>query len=57
MVHDRYRAFDIETGEVLWETRLVAAAHGYPTTYEAGGRLFVAVPAALGARSATSPRR
>ena len=27
-----YRAFDIETGEVLWETRLAASAHGYPIT-------------------------
>ena len=43
-----YRAFDIETGEVLWETRLAASAHGYPVTYEAGGRQFIAVPAALG---------
>ena len=43
-----YRAFDIETGEVLWETRLTASAHGYPITYEAGGRQFIAVPAALG---------
>ena len=43
-----YRAFDIETGEVLWETRLASSAHGYPVTYEAGGRQFIAVPAALG---------
>ncbi len=43
-----YRAFDVETGEVLWETRLGAKAHGYPITYEAGGRQFIAVPAALG---------
>ena len=43
-----YRAFDIRTGEVLWETRLGAAAHGYPITYEAGGRQFIAVPASLG---------
>ena len=43
-----YRAFDIETGETLWETRLSAAAHGYPITYEAGGRQFLAVPASLG---------
>ena len=43
-----YRAFDIGTGEVLWETRLSAAAHGYPITYEAGGRQFLAVPASLG---------
>ena len=43
-----YRAFDILTGDVLWETRLGAKAHGYPVTYEAGGRQFLAVPAALG---------
>ena len=43
-----YRAFDVETGEVLWETRLGAKAHGYPIAYEAGGRQFIAVPAALG---------
>ena len=43
-----YRAFDIATGEVLWQTRLSAAAHGYPITYEAGGRQFLAVPASLG---------
>ena len=43
-----YRAFDVETGKVLWETRLAASAHGYPITYEAGGRQFIAVPAALG---------
>jgi len=40
--------FDVETGELLWETRLASSAHGYPVTYEAGGRQFIAVPAALG---------
>ena len=29
-------------------TLLSAAAHGYPITYEAGGRQFLAVPASLG---------
>ncbi len=43
-----YRAFDIRTGDVLWETRLGAAAHGYPITYEAAGRQFIAVPSSLG---------
>ena len=43
-----YRAFDILTGDVLWETRLGVAAAGYPITYEAGGRQFIAVPGALG---------
>ena len=46
---DRYfRALDVATGETLWETRLGHAAHGYPITYAASGRQFVAVPTGLG---------
>ena len=46
---DRYfRAFDVATGEVLWETRLGHAAHGHPITYAAGGKQYVAVPTGLG---------
>ena len=43
-----FRAFDVRTGEVLWETRLGHAAHGFPVTYSAGGRQFVAAPTGLG---------
>ena len=42
-----FRAFDVGTGEVLWQTRLPAVPHGYPVTYEAGGRQFIAVPTGL----------
>lgn len=46
---DRYfRAFDVQTGEILWEYRLGVAGHGFPITYEADGRQFVAVPASDG---------
>ncbi len=46
---DRYfRAFDVETGEILWEQRLGQAGHGYPITYAVGGRQYVAVPTGLG---------
>ena len=46
---DRYfRAFDVETGEILWEQRLGQAAHGYPITYAVGGKQYVAVPTGLG---------
>ena len=46
---DRYfQAFDVETGERLWSTRLPAPAHGYPITYEADGRQFVAIPTGIG---------
>ena len=43
-----FQAFDTETGARLWSTRLPAPAHGYPVTYEAGGRQFVAIPAGIG---------
>ena len=47
-----FRAFDSATGKVLWRTRLGAPAHGFPISYAAGGRQYVAVPAGpLGAWS------
>ena len=46
---DRYfKAFDVETGEVLWETRLGMAVQGFPISYSADGRQFIAVPTGLG---------
>ena len=46
---DRYfKAFDVDNGEVLWETRLGAPLHGYPITYTADGRQYIAVPTGIG---------
>ncbi len=46
---DRYfKAFDTSSGEVLWQARLGAALHGFPISYSAHGRQFVAVPTGLG---------
>jgi quinoprotein glucose dehydrogenase len=42
----KVRAFDAETGEVLWEHELDAALEGMPAVYEIGGRQFVAFCAA-----------
>jgi PQQ-dependent dehydrogenase (methanol/ethanol family) len=39
----RFRAFDQDTGKVLWEVNLGAAVTGYPITYAAGGRQYIAV--------------
>ena len=39
----RFRAFDHETGEVLWEINLGSPLTGFPITYAAGGRQYVAV--------------
>ena len=41
---DRYfHAYDVKSGKLLWQTRLPAPVQGYPITYTAGGRQYVAV--------------
>ncbi len=40
----RFRAFDAETGAVLWETILGSQITGYPVTYAVGGRQYLTVP-------------
>ena len=44
----RFRAFDVSTGEILWETRLGSAVSGFPISYAVGGKQYVAVPSGLG---------
>ncbi len=49
---DRYvYAYDASDGEILWQTRLVTSAQGFPVTYLANGKQYVAVPAGLGGGS------
>jgi alcohol dehydrogenase (cytochrome c) len=43
------KAFDIDNGEVLWQTRLGTAVQGFPISYAVDGRQYVAVPTAWGA--------
>lgn len=41
---DRYfRAFDAETGDIVWEFRTNSAVYGIPSTYEVDGTQYVAV--------------
>lgn len=43
---DRYfRAFDSQTGRMVWETRLGTSSVGFPITYELAGRQYLAIPA------------
>ena len=44
----RFRAFDQETGEVLWEINLGSSVTGFPITYAVDGRQYVV--ASTGAR-------
>jgi len=39
----KFRAFDKETGELLWETELPGVANATPCTYWSNGRQFIAV--------------
>ena len=50
----RFRAFDAETGEVLWQTILGSQITGYPVTYSVDGRQYLTVPVGgVGDRLAT----
>ena len=52
---DRYfRAVDVGTGDLRWETRLGTSVQGFPVTFRAGGEQFIAVTAGVGGGS---PRR
>jgi alcohol dehydrogenase (cytochrome c) len=46
-----FRAFDVRTGETLWQTRLGTSASGYPITFMAGGKQYIAVASGLGGGS------
>jgi alcohol dehydrogenase (cytochrome c) len=49
---DRYfRAFDVRTGEVLWQTRLGTSVQGFPVSFTANGKQYVAVTTGLGGGS------
>ena len=43
---NKLRAFDIETGEVLWEEKLPAGAQATPMTYSVNGRQYIIICAA-----------
>ena len=46
-----FRAVDVRNGRVLWETRLGTSVQGFPLTFTAGGRQFIAVSSGLGGGS------
>ena len=43
-----FRAFDGDTGDVLWETRVNSGVIGVPSTFEVDGKQYVAVQAGWG---------
>ena len=49
----RFRAFDVSTGEILWESRLGTSVQGHPVSYAIDGKQYIAVTTATWG---TSPR-
>ncbi|HKB10816.1 MAG TPA: PQQ-binding-like beta-propeller repeat protein [Vicinamibacterales bacterium] len=49
-----FRAFDVRTGETLWQARLGTTVMGYPVAFSVGGRQYVAVT--TGGQGGGSPR-
>jgi len=50
---EMFRAFDAETGEILWEHKLPAGGYAVPSVYEVEGRQFVVIAAGGGNRIGT----
>jgi alcohol dehydrogenase (cytochrome c) len=47
----RFRAFDVHDGTVLWESRLGTSVQGFPVSFSAGGKQYIAVTTGLGGGS------
>ena len=47
-VNGRFKAFDQETGEVLWEINLGSSVSGFPITYAVDGRQYVVASTGTG---------
>ena len=52
---EKFRAFDKQTGKILWETKLPAGGYATPATYMVGGRQFVVIAACGGGKPGTKP--
>ena len=44
-------AYDAVTGDILWQTRLPTSAQGFPISYLASGKQYVAMPVGTGGAS------
>jgi len=46
-----FKAVDVRSGRILWRTRLATSVQGFPVSFEAGGKQYVAVTTGLGGGS------
>ena len=50
--YDRWvRAYDVDTGERLWESRLASTVEGFPVTFEVDGIQYFGIPTGRGGGS------
>jgi quinoprotein glucose dehydrogenase len=48
-----FRAFDAETGDVLWEYKLSAGGYAVPSVYQVDGKQYIVIAAGGGNRLGT----
>jgi alcohol dehydrogenase (cytochrome c) len=46
-----FRALDVKTGKILWETKLATSVQGFPVSFGIGGRQYIAVTTGRGGGS------
>ena len=46
-----FKAVDVRTGKILWQTRLATSVQGFPITFAVDGKQYVAVTTGLGGGS------
>jgi quinoprotein glucose dehydrogenase len=50
---ERFRAFDSDTGQVLWQYQMNAGGYATPATFEVRGRQYVVIAAGGGGKPET----
>ena len=46
-----FNAYDVSSGKLLWQNRLITSPQGFPISYAVGGHQYIAVPVGVGAAS------
>jgi alcohol dehydrogenase (cytochrome c) len=46
-----FRAYDVKSGDTLWEARLTTSVQGFPVSFSANGKQYIAVTTGLGGGS------
>ncbi len=50
---EKFRAFDSDTGAILWEYQLPSGGYATPSTYEVDGRQYIVIPCGGGGKPGT----